>query len=174
MPLVTFKGMNTNIFSDLPSLNTEAPSFTLVRGDLSEVSLENFSKKKKVLNIFPSLDTGVCATSVRSFNKQATEVENTTILHISLDLPFAQGRFCGTEGIKDSEALSAFRSSFSKDYGIEILDGPLKGLCARSVLVLDENNQVIYRELVSEITQEPDYAKVLDVIKNSSNENAQT
>lgn len=165
MSAITFKGQSTNISSQLPPIGSKAPSFTLIRGDLSEATLETFSQKKKVLNIFPSLDTGVCALSVKAFNKEVSASKNTVVLHISLDLPFAQGRFCGVEGIKDSEALSAFRSSFAKDYGVEILDGPLRGLCARAVLILDEENRVIYQELIPEITQEPDYAKALKAIK---------
>jgi thiol peroxidase len=136
-----------------------------VRTDLSEVSLETYAGKKKVLNVFPSIDTPTCATSVRKFNADAAQMPNTAILNISADLPFAQKRFCGAEGITNAEALSTFRSSFAQDYGLAIADGPLAGLCSRAVIVLDEKNNVIYAEQVPEIAQEPNYTGALQAIR---------
>ena len=138
-----------------------APEFRLVAGDLSEKSLTDFAGKRKVLNIFPSVDTGVCAASVRKFNEKAASLANTAVLCVSQDLPFAQSRFCGAEGIENVVMLSAFRSPFAQDYGVALAGGPLAGLTARAVVVLDENNQVVYSQLVPEITEEPDYEAVL-------------
>ena len=122
--------------------------------------------KRKVLNIFPSIDTGVCAASVRKFNQLATEIDNTVVLCVSADLPFAQSRFCGAEGLSNVITLSTLRNpDFLKDYGVEITEGPLKGLAARAVVVIDENDNVIFSQLVNEITNEPDYAAALDVLK---------
>lgn len=165
MAKITLKGNPVNTSGQLPNVGTVAPQFKLVRGDLSEVALENYAGKRKVLNIFPSVDTGTCATSVRTFNKQASDLRNTVVLNISADLPFAQSRFCGAEGIKSVETLSSFRSSFAKDYGLLIQDGPLAGLCSRAVIVLDENNKVLYNEQVSEIVNEPNYAAALQSLK---------
>jgi thiol peroxidase len=136
-----------------------------VRTDLSEITLESYAGKRKVLNIFPSIDTSVCATSVRKFNQDAAGLSNTVVLNVSADLPFAQARFCGAEGIKNAEAASTFRSSFAKDYGLQITDGPLAGLCSRAVVVLNEKDQVIYIEQVPEIAQEPNYASALQSLK---------
>ncbi|MBJ5871509.1 thiol peroxidase, partial [Salmonella enterica subsp. enterica serovar Derby] len=134
--------------------------------DLSDVSLSQYAGKRKVLNIFPSIDTGVCAASVRKFNQLATEVENTVVLCVSADLPFAQSRFCGAEGLSNVITLSTLRNNeFLKNYGVEIVDGPLKGLAARAVIVLDENDNVIFSQLVDEITHEPDYDAALNVLK---------
>lgn len=136
------------------------------RKDLSDVSLSQYAGKRKVLNIFPSIDTGVCAASVRKFNQLATEVENTVVLCVSADLPFAQSRFCGAEGLSNVITLSTLRNNeFLKNYGVEIVDGPLKGLAARAVIVLDENDNVIFSQLVDEITHEPDYDAALNVLK---------
>ncbi|WP_080208694.1 thiol peroxidase, partial [Salmonella enterica] len=130
------------------------------------VSLSQYAGKRKVLNIFPSIDTGVCAASVRKFNQLATEVENTVVLCVSADLPFAQSRFCGAEGLSNVITLSTLRNNeFLKNYGVEIVDGPLKGLAARAVIVLDENDNVIFSQLVDEITHEPDYDAALNVLK---------
>jgi thiol peroxidase len=134
--------------------------------DLSDVGLSAFAGKKKVLNIFPSIDTGTCAMSVRHFNRDAANVKNTVILNISSDLPFAQKRFCGAEGINSAETLSTFRSSFSADYGLEIKDGPMMGLCSRVVIVLDEQNKVLYTEQVSDIVNEPNYDAALKALNN--------
>ncbi|EBO3464150.1 thiol peroxidase, partial [Salmonella enterica subsp. enterica serovar Senftenberg] len=129
-------------------------------------SLSQYAGKRKVLNIFPSIDTGVCAASVRKFNQLATEVENTVVLCVSADLPFAQSRFCGAEGLSNVITLSTLRNNeFLKNYGVEIVDGPLKGLAARAVIVLDENDNVIFSQLVDEITHEPDYDAALNVLK---------
>ncbi|WP_421870276.1 thiol peroxidase [Marinoscillum sp.] len=165
MAQVTLKGNAVSTSGDLPSSGSAAPDFKLVKTDLSEVSLSDFKGKKVVLNIFPSIDTGTCATSVREFNKKASELDNTVVLCISKDLPFAQARFCGAEGIDKVETLSAFRSdTFAKDYGIEMTDGPLKGLTARSVVVLDADGKVTYTQLVSEIVDEPDYEGALKAL----------
>jgi thiol peroxidase len=161
MATITLKGNPVHTSGNLPAPGTVAADFKLVKQDLSEVSLSGFAGKKKVLNIFPSIDTGTCAMSVRTFNKEAATRANVAVLNIAMDLPFAMGRFCGAEGIKNAEALSAFRSSFAKDYGLMITDGPLSGLCSRAVVVLDENNKVLYTEQVAEIVNEPNYAKAL-------------
>lgn len=161
MATIQFKGHNIKTIGQLPALGNRAPDFSLTRADLSEATLANFTGKRKLLNIFPSLDTGVCAHSVRQFHQRASQAKNAVVIHISKDLPFAQGRFCKTEGIAAVETLSTFRSSFAKDYGVEILDGPLKGLCSRAVVVLDEHDKVIYTEQVPEIAQEPNYDKAL-------------
>ncbi len=157
MAKITLKGNSINTCGDLPKVGAKAPGFRLVGSDLSEKTLDDYQGKKKVLNIFPSIDTGTCAMSVRQFNERASKFPNTVVLNISADLPFAQKRFCGAEGIKNVETLSAFRSAFSKEWGLEMTDGPLKGLCSRSVVVLDEQNKVLYTEQVSEIANEPNY-----------------
>lgn len=165
MSKITLKGNPVNTKGTLPALNSTAQNFKLVKTDLAEVTLENYTGKRKVLNIFPSIDTPTCATSVRKFNKEATDLQNTVVLNISADLPFAQKRFCGAEGINNTETLSTFRSTFAKDYNLEIIDSPLAGLCSRAVIILDEKNKVIYTEQVSEIGNEPDYAKALKALK---------
>lgn len=145
---------------------SKAQTFTLVAKDLSDVTLGQFAGKRKVLNIFPSIDTGVCAASVRKFNQLATEIDNTVVLCISADLPFAQSRFCGAEGLNNVITLSTFRNAeFLQAYGVAIADGPLKGLAARAVVVIDENDNVIFSQLVDEITTEPDYEAALAVLK---------
>lgn len=137
----------------------------MVKTDLSEMSLSSLKGKKVVLNIFPSLDTAVCAASVRKFNSMAAKMENTVVLAISKDLPFAHGRFCTTEGIENVTPLSAFRNcTFGEDYGVEMADGPLAGLFARSVIVLDENGKIVHTQLVPEITTEPDYDAALKAL----------
>jgi thioredoxin-dependent peroxiredoxin len=161
MAQITLKGNPFHTSGDIPSVGSTAPDFTLVAGDLSDASLATYAGKKKVLNIFPSVDTGICALSVKRFNADAAGREDTVVLNISADLPFAQGRFCGAEGVEDAVSLSSFRSSFAQDYGLEIVDGPLAGLASRVVLVLDANNTVLHAEQVPEIAQEPDYAAVL-------------
>ncbi|MGO1349325.1 MAG: thiol peroxidase, partial [Brevibacterium aurantiacum] len=135
----------------------QAPAFSLVGNDLGEVSSADTAGKRVVLNIFPSVDTGVCAASVRKFNELAASLENTTVLCVSNDLPFAQARFCGAEGIENVVAASGFRSAFGKEFGVTMVDGPLAGLLARSVVVLDEKGTVIHKQLVDEIGTEPDY-----------------
>jgi thioredoxin-dependent peroxiredoxin len=162
MSQVTFKGNPNNTIGELPKVGSQAPDFTLVKNDLSEVSLSAFKGKKVILNIFPSLDTSVCATSVRRFNVEAAKLNNTEVVCISKDLPFAHSRFCSTEGINNVVAASEFRNNnFGKAYGMMLTDGPLQGLLTRSVVVVDESGKVLYNELVPEITQEPDYAKAL-------------
>lgn len=158
MSQITLKGNPINTNGDLISQTTKAPGFTLVKSDLSEASLSDYTGKQVILNIFPSIDTGTCATSVREFNKKASELENTVVLCISKDLPFAHSRFCAAEGIDNVITLSAFRNdSFANDYGIELVDGPLRGLIARAVVVVDTDGQVTYSQLVGEVTDEPDY-----------------
>ena len=146
---------------ELPAKGSKAPDFHLTDKDLADRTLADFAGKRKVLNIFPSIDTPTCAQSVRSFNARASEKADTVVLCISADLPFAQARFCGAEGIENVVMLSTFRSGFAQDYGVALQSGPLAGLTARSVVVLDENNQVLYSELVPEIAQEPDYNSAL-------------
>ncbi len=160
MAQITLKGNPIHTRGELPAQGAAAPAFRLVTTGLAEVTLDDY-QGKKVLNIFPSLDTAVCATSVRQFNQKATGREGVTVLNISADLPFAHSRFCASEGIENAVNLSSFRSSFASDYGLEIVDGPLAGLCSRAVLVLDEGNRVVYREQVPEIAQEPDYDAAL-------------
>lgn len=157
-----FKGKHTNTVGDIPEVGSQAPGFVLTGNDLSDVNLEDFRGKRVLLNIFPSLDTSVCAASVRRFNEEAGGLENTVVLCVSEDLPFAQARFCGAEGLEDVITLSAFRyRAFANKYGVRIVDGPLAGLTARAVIVLDEERKIIYAELVPEITQEPDYGAAL-------------
>jgi len=166
MAKISLKGNAISTNGDLPKVGNPAPDFKLVDGDLNDVSLEDFRGKKKLLNIVPSLDTGVCATSTKKFNDHAKDHPDAVILIISADLPFAQVRFCGAENTKDVKTLSMMRDrNFSKDYGVLIQDGPLKGVTARAVVVIDENDNVKYTELVPEITQEPDYDKALAALK---------
>lgn len=161
MATVTFQGTATQTRGELPKVGTAAPEFTLVKQDLTEAHLADYLGKKVILNIFPSIDTGVCATSVRRFNQEAAALENTVVLCVSMDLPFAQGRFCGAEGIADVVSASAFRSSFGEHYGALIAEGPLAGLLTRAVVALDGSGIITYTELVPEITQEPDYDAAL-------------
>ena len=165
MTQVTFKGNPVNLSGNLPEVGSQAPDFLLVKSDLSEAKLSDFRGKNVVLNIFPSIDTGVCAASVRRFNKDATSKDNTVVLGISADLPFAAGRFCAAEGIDNVITLSTFRNpDFAKDYGLLMTDGPLKGLLARTVIVVDPQGKILYKELVSEIAQEPDYNSAINSI----------
>ena len=165
MAKIAFKGDPVHTSGTLPKVGEKAPDFALVSGELAEVKLSDFKGKNVVLNIFPSLDTGVCATSVRKFNEKAGSLKNTVVLGISSDLPFASSRFCSTEGIKNTTALSVYRNhSFAKDYGVLLEDGPLKGLTSRAVLVINPEGKVIYNEMVPEITQEPDYNSAIDSI----------
>lgn len=157
MATVTLKGNPMETAGELPARGNAAPDFTLVKTDLSEVSLSDFNGRNVILNIFPSIDTGVCAQSVRTFNERASGLGNTTVVCISADLPFALSRFCGAEGIENVVAASSFRSSFGQDYGVAITSGPLRGLLSRSVVVIDTTGKVIYTEQVPETGQEPDY-----------------
>lgn len=161
MTQITFKGSAVSSHGELPDVGTKAPGFKLVGTDLQPVKLADFAGRKVVLNIFPSLDTGVCATSVRTFNEKAAGLENTTILCVSRDLPFAQARFCGAEGIENVVTASDFRTTLGEDYGVTMIDGPLEGLLSRAVIVLDENGTVTYTQQVPEITTEPDYDAAL-------------
>lgn len=165
MARVTFKGNPINTNGSLPSVGSTAPEFSLVASDLSEKSLADFSGKKKVLTINPSYDTGVCQATARKFNESLSGRSDVAVLAVSNDLPFAQKRFCEGEGLKHVVPLSAFRSSFGKDYGLALVDGPLRGLTARAVLVLDEKNQVLFSQLVPEIASEPDFAAVAAALK---------
>lgn len=166
MSITNFKGQPVKIIGDFIKVGVVAPDFSLVKTDLSSLSLKELDGKHVVLNIFPSLDTGVCATSVRKFNKLATDMPDTVVLAISKDLPFAHARFCTTEGIADVIPLSDFRfSDFDENYGVLMGDGPLAGLLARAVVVIGKDGKVAYTELVSEITQEPDYDKAIEAIK---------
>jgi thiol peroxidase len=165
MAKTALKGNTVNTSGELPSIGSSAPLFTLVSNSLAPLSLESYEGKRVILNIFPSVDTGTCATSVRTFNKKSSELENTVVICISKDLPFAQKRFCGAEGIENVEMASEFRNSkFSNDYGVLLTDGPLEGLMARSIVVLDEEHKVIHTELVSEITEEPNYEAAISVL----------
>lgn len=162
MAQVTFQGAPVNTIGDLPATGQAAPDFTLTTTDLSDVSLETYKGKKLVLNIFPSVDTPVCAASVRRFNDEAGKLENTEVLCVSRDLPFALGRFCGAEGLENVTSASEMRSEdFGKDYGVRIIDSALAGLFARAIIILDEEGQVVYTQLVPEIAEEPDYQAAL-------------
>jgi thioredoxin-dependent peroxiredoxin len=166
MASVTFKGNPIEVAGAFPAVGATAPAFRLVGQDLKDVTLEDFAGKRKVLNIVPSLDTSVCATSTRKFNEQAGGRKDTVVLVISADLPFASKRFCTTEGLANVVTLSTMRSHrFLRDYGVEIASGPLVGVTARGVLVLDEGNKVLHSELVPEIGQEPDYAAAISALK---------
>lgn len=162
MAAITLGGNAINTSGELPKVGTKAPEFQLVKNDLSIASLADFAGSKLVLNIFPSIDTGTCATSVRTFNAKASAIENTKVLCISRDLPFAQKRFCGAEGLENVINLSDFKTgSFGKDYGLEITDSVLAGLHSRVIIVLDENGTVKYTEQVPEIADEPNYELAL-------------
>lgn len=162
MAQVNLKGNPINTIGELPSIGSTAVDFTLTKSNLTNASLAEFKGKQLILNIFPSLDTGTCAASVRNFNKEAASLENTTVLCISHDLPFAHARFCAAEGIENVVMLSGFRNpEFAENYGVKIVDAPMTGLCARSVVVLDENGIVKYAEFAPETTNEPNYDAAL-------------
>lgn len=165
MSTIKFKGNDIHTSGTLPGVGQQAPDFTLTAGDLSDKKLADYKGKKVILNIFPSVDTGVCAASVRNFNKEAAGLQNTAVLCISKDLPFAQGRFCGAEGIENVTMLSDFRGNFGKEYGLQMTDGPLNGLHSRAVIVVNAEGKIIYNEQVPEITQEPDYEAALSAAK---------
>ncbi|HRE15919.1 MAG TPA: thiol peroxidase [Rhodocyclaceae bacterium] len=163
---VTLGGNPVEVAGDFPQVGQQAPAFTLVASDLADTSLASFAGKRKVLNIFPSIDTPTCATSVRKFNQSASALPNTAIICISADLPFAQKRFCGAEGLSNVVTLSTLRGQeFLEDYGVALKSGPLAGLAARAVVVLDENDRVLHSELVSEIKSEPNYENALAALK---------
>jgi len=166
METVYFQGKPCHTYGTLPRVGEKAPCFTLVRPDLSEVHCSDFTGKRVVLNIFPSLDTPVCATSVRRFNEKVSDLKDTVVLCVSMDLPFAAERFCSAEGLDKIIPASAFRAPmFAQKYGVQIVDGPLAGLLTRSVVVIDEHRHVIYSQLVEEITEEPDYRGVINILK---------
>ena len=158
---ITLDGTPVHTHGSLPTVGTKAPAFTLVGNDLSPVTLADFAGSRLILNIFPSVDTGICATSVRTFNERAAGLENAKVLCISRDLPFAQARFCGAEGIENVTVASDFRTTFGETYGVTMITGPLEGLLARAVIVLDEKGNVTHSQLVPEIKQEPDYEAAL-------------
>lgn len=162
MASITLKGNPINTVGELPAVGTVAPAFSALKTDLSECSLSDLAGKKVVLNIFPSIDTGTCAASTHHFNKDAGSLENTVVLCVSVDLPFALGRFCGAEGLNDVVPVSTFRNpEFGSNYGVTIVDGPLAGLLSRAVVVIDETGKVVYTEQVSEIVDEPNYEAAL-------------
>ncbi len=168
MAIITLQGNTINTIGNLPETGSLAPSFELVKNDLSTIKLEDYKGFKLVLNIFPSVDTGTCAASVRTFNKEASKLENTKIICISKDLPFAQGRFCGAEGIENIELLSDFRNgAFGEAYKLTITDGPLAGLLSRAIVVLNAEGKVSYTEQVAETVEEPNYKAALEAITNA-------
>lgn len=158
---ITLKGNEVHTIGTLPSIGTTIKDFALVDSGLNVKTLESFEGKKKVFNIFPSIDTPTCAASSRKFNEEASKLHNAVVINVSKDLPFALGRFCAAEGLNNVETLSDFRSSFGDDYEVTITDSPLKGLLSRAVIVTDENNKVVYTEQVSEIANEPNYDAAL-------------
>lgn len=168
MASITLKGNPISTIGTLPAVGSKAPDFRLTKGDLGDVSLGDFAGKVKILNIVASLDTGVCASSARAFNKAADTMNDVVILTISRDLPYAQKRFCEAEGIKSVVPLSELRArDFGKSYGVEIVDGPMAGLLSRAIVVLDRNNKVLYTQQVPEIAQEPDYGKALEAARKA-------
>ncbi|MBG6130586.1 thiol peroxidase [Aquimarina sp. EL_43] len=165
MASITLKGNTIHTSGNLPEVGQNAPDFEMVNADLSTAKLSDYKGNRVVLNVFPSIDTGICAASVRAFNKEVSNLSNTKVLCISRDLPFAQDRFCGAEGLENVINHSDFKTGeFGKNYGLEIVDGPLQGLHSRAVIVLDENGTVLYTEQVPEIVQEPDYSAALEIL----------
>lgn len=164
MATITLRGNEIHTNGELPAVGSQAPDFTVAGVDMNDVTLSQFAGKNVIINIFPSLDTATCATSVRKFNEAAAGLENTVVLCVSQDLPFAQKRFCGAEGIENVTTGSAFRSSFGDDYGVTITDAGVRGLTARSVVVVDGDGKVVYTELVPEFTNEPDYDAALAAV----------
>ena len=165
MATVTLGGNPVKTSGELPKVGSKAPDFKLVKTDLSTATLADFSGNQLVLNIFPSIDTGVCAASAREFNKEASSLENTVVINVSRDLPFALNRFCAAEGLDHVEVLSDFRGNFGEDYGVTLTDSPFRGLLSRAVVVLDETGKVMYTEQVPEIGQEPNYAEAVHALK---------
>lgn len=165
MTEITFTGDSVETVGSLPEVGSAAPAFEVMGVDLGEVTSEDLAGKQVILNIFPSIDTGVCATAARKFNEIASDLPDTTVVCISKDLPFALGRFCGAEGLDDVVVASAFRSSFGEDYGVTMVSGPLTGLLSRAVVVVNPEGVVTYTEQVPEITTEPDYDAVLTALK---------
>ncbi len=167
MTTITFQGKPIHTSGELPAIGSKAPEFTLVNSKLADVTLATYAGKKKVLNIVPSLDTPTCAASTRKFNEKAAHLYHTVVLVISADLPFAQCRFCEVEDLKHVIPLSTFRSNFADDYGVKLVDTVLAGLTARAVIIIDEHDNVVYTQLVSEIANEPDYESVLAALQTS-------
>lgn len=166
MTTITLHGEHVKTVGSLPDIGTDAAEFTLVKTDLTEVALKDYAGRRLILNIFPSVDTATCAMSVRKFNEQASKLDNTAVLCVSADLPFALSRFCGAEGISNVTSASVFRApAFGQDYGVVMSTGPLRGLLSRAVVVVDEDGKVIYTEQVAELTHEPDYESALAVLK---------
>ena len=166
MAKITFKGSPVSTAGELPEVGEQAPDFVLTKTDLTDISLKDVAGKKVVMNIFPSIDTPVCATSVRRFNAEIDKYNNAVVLCISADLPFAHARFCGAEGLNNVISVSQLRNrDFGKHYGVRIVDGPLAGLLARSIVVLNEKGKVIYTQLVGDIAEEPDYEKALNMLR---------
>lgn len=169
METVFFQGQPVHTCGNVPAVGEIAPCFHLAGPDLSQINCSDFAGKRVVLNVFPSLDTEVCARSVRRFNEEAAGLADVAVICVSMDLPFAMGRFCTVEGIKNVMAGSAFRSPlFGQNYGLMLVDGPLSGLLTRAVLILDENRRIVYRDIVSEITDEPDYEAALKVLRKEA------
>lgn len=169
MASITLKGDACNTSGDLPAVGSAAPDFTLVGADLSDCNFETFAGKNIIMSIVPSFDTGICAMSVKKFNESAGELENTVIVNVSKDLPFAQKRFCESEGVEHVTNLSAFRcNEFGSKYGMTITDGPLKGLLGRAIVVLNAEREVVYTEMVPEIAQEPNYDAALSAVKQTA------
>ena len=165
MASITLKGNPVSTVGELPAVGSSAPSFSGIKTDLSECTLADLAGKKVVLNVFPSIDTGVCAASTRHFNEAAGSLDNTVVVCVSVDLPFALGRFCGAEGLENVIPLSVFRNpEFGSGYGVTIADGPLAQLLSRAVVVIDESGKVVYTEQVPEITQEPNYEAALEAL----------
>ena len=164
MATTALKGNPIQTNGDLPTVGSDAPDFLLVATDMSEKNLASFAGKKKILSINPSYDTPVCQAATRTFNQRAAGLDNVVVLMVSADLPFAQNRFCSAEGIEGVVPLSTFRGSFLEDYGVELIDGPLKGVSARAIVVIDENDKVVHTELVPEIAQEPNYDAALAAV----------
>ncbi|WP_292008387.1 thiol peroxidase [Chryseobacterium sp.] len=165
MATITLKGNEIHTSGTLPSVGTAIREFELVDSNLNVKTLSDFEGKKKVFNIFPSIDTGVCAASARKFNEEASSLDNAVVINVSKDLPFALGRFCAAEGLNNVETLSDFRGSFGDDYGVTITDSPMKGLLSRAVIVTDADNKVVYVEQVPEIASEPDYSAAINALK---------
>lgn len=165
MANITLKGSEIHTIGNLPEVGLSLKDLALVNDKLEVKTLEDYNGKRKIFNIFPSIDTGICAASARKFNEEAGNLENTVVINVSKDLPFALGRFCAAEGLDHVETLSDFRGTFGDDYGVTIVDGPMKGLLSRAVIVTDENNNVVYTEQVPEIVQEPNYENALNALK---------
>lgn len=162
---ITLKGNSIKSVGNLPEVGSTLPDFSLVDSSLNEKRLKDFAGKRKIYNIFPSIDTGICAASARKFNEEAAGLDDTVVINVSKDLPFALGRFCAAEGLDNVESLSDFRSTFGDDLGVTLADSPMKGLLSRAVIVTDENDKVIYTEQVPEIVHEPNYENALNALK---------